>query len=169
MSQVFTDASRSTGGTPLVRLNRLAGSKATVLAKIEGRNPAYSIKDRIGAAMIEDAEQRGALTAGMEIIEPTSGNTGIALAFVAAAKGYAITLTMQGSQHDLGIACHFDTAGTRRQVGQCDTPNFDVVFRRDADFGVGFDALIASPEFGSRLHEGRLVVFGLMLGWLIGA
>jgi len=94
MSQVFTDASRSTGGTPLVRLNRLAGSKATVLAKIEGRNPAYSIKDRIGAAMIEDAEQRGALTAGMEIIEPTSGNTGIALAFVAAAKGYAITLTM---------------------------------------------------------------------------
>ena len=95
MSQVFTDASQSVGGTPLVRLNRLAaGTGATVLAKIEGRNPAFSIKDRIGAAMIEDAERRGALRAGMEIIEPTSGNTGIALAFVAAAKGYAISLTM---------------------------------------------------------------------------
>ena len=95
MSQVFTDASVSVGGTPLVRLNRLAaGTGATVLAKIEGRNPAFSIKDRIGAAMIEDAERRGALRPGMEIIEPTSGNTGIALAFVAAAKGYAISLTM---------------------------------------------------------------------------
>ncbi|KHK01740.1 cysteine synthase A [Desulfovibrio sp. TomC] len=95
MSQVFTDASVSVGGTPLVRLNRLAaGTGATVLAKIEGRNPAFSIKDRIGAAMIEDAERRGVLRPGMEIIEPTSGNTGIALAFVAAAKGYAISLTM---------------------------------------------------------------------------
>lgn len=95
MSQVFTDASLAVGGTPLVRLNRLvAGTGATVLAKIEGRNPAFSIKDRIGAAMIEDAERRGVLRPGMEIIEPTSGNTGIALAFVAAAKGYAISLTM---------------------------------------------------------------------------
>lgn len=95
MSHVFTDASLATGHTPLVRLNRLAaGAGATVLAKIEGRNPAYSVKDRIGVAMIEDAERRGALRPGMEIIEPTSGNTGIALAFVAAAKGYAISLTM---------------------------------------------------------------------------
>jgi len=94
MSQVFSDASRSVGHSPLVRLNRVAGDKAVVLAKIEGRNPAYSVKDRIGAAMIEDAEQRGELGPGKEIIEPTSGNTGIALAFVAAAKGYPLTLTM---------------------------------------------------------------------------
>ena len=94
MAQVFSDASRSVGRSPLVRLNRLAGDKAIVLAKIEGRNPAYSVKDRIGAAMIEDAEQRGELGPGKAIIEPTSGNTGIALAFVAAAKGYLLTLTM---------------------------------------------------------------------------
>ncbi len=94
MSQVFSDASRSVGRTPLVRLNRIAGDKAVVLAKIEGRNPAYSVKDRIGTAMIEDAERRGELSPGREIIEPTSGNTGIALAFVAAAKGYPLTLTM---------------------------------------------------------------------------
>ena len=81
--------------TPLVRLNRLtAGLGATVLAKIEGRNPAYSVKCRIGAAMVWDGEKRGALKPGMEIVEPTSGNTGIALAFVAAARGYPITLTM---------------------------------------------------------------------------
>jgi cysteine synthase A len=92
---IFSDASQSIGGTPLVRLNRLAAGKgATVLAKIEGRNPAYSVKDRIGAAMIEDAESRGVLRPGMELVEPTSGNTGIALAFVAAAKGYPLTLAM---------------------------------------------------------------------------
>ena len=92
---IFNDNSLSIGRTPLVRLNRLVeGAGATVLAKIEGRNPAYSVKDRIGAAMIWDAEQRGALRAGMELVEPTSGNTGIALAFVAAARGYGLTLIM---------------------------------------------------------------------------
>ncbi len=95
MSNVFQDNSRSIGSTPLVRLHRLtAGSRATVLAKIEGRNPAYSVKCRIGAAMIWDAEDRGLLEEGKEIVEPTSGNTGIALAYVAAARGYPITLTM---------------------------------------------------------------------------
>jgi cysteine synthase A len=92
---VFTDNSLAIGRTPLVRLNRVtAGAKGTVLAKVEGRNPAYSVKCRIGAAMIWDAEKRGVLKPGMEIVEPTSGNTGIALAFVAAARGYPITLTM---------------------------------------------------------------------------
>src|SRR5215216_3523322 len=92
---VFDDNSRSIGRTPLVRLNRVTdGSKATVLAKIEGRNPAYSVKCRIGAAMVWDAEKRGVLKPGKELIEPTSGNTGIALAFVAAARGYAVTLLM---------------------------------------------------------------------------
>ncbi len=92
---IFNDNSLSIGRTPLVKLNRVTdGAPATVLAKIEGRNPAYSVKCRIGAAMIWDAEKRGVLKAGKEIIEPTSGNTGIALAFVAAARGYSITLTM---------------------------------------------------------------------------
>jgi cysteine synthase A len=95
MPEFFEDNSRSIGRTPLVRLNRVVGdAQATVLAKIEGRNPAYSVKCRIGAAMIWDAEDRGLLRPGKEIIEPTSGNTGIALAFVAAARGYPITLTM---------------------------------------------------------------------------
>jgi cysteine synthase A len=95
MTRIFEDNSLSIGRTPLVRLNRVTdGAKATVLAKIEGRNPAYSVKCRIGAAMVWDAEKRGLLGPGKEIVEPTSGNTGIALAFVAAARGYAITLTM---------------------------------------------------------------------------
>jgi cysteine synthase A len=91
----YKDNSQSIGNTPLVQINKLIGdSKATVLGKIEGRNPAYSVKCRIGAAMIWDAEASGALKPGMEIIEPTSGNTGIALAFVAASRGYKVTLTM---------------------------------------------------------------------------
>jgi cysteine synthase len=91
----YADNSLSIGRTPLVRINRITdGAPVTMLAKIEGRNPAYSVKDRIGAAMVWDAEQRGILKPGKEIIEPTSGNTGIALAYVAAARGYAITLTM---------------------------------------------------------------------------
>src|SRR5208282_2881148 len=93
----YEDNSQSIGGTPLIRLNRIVGGEATVLAKIEGRNPAYSVKDRIGAAMIWDAEKAGKLKQGMEIIEPTSGNTGISLAFVAAARGYKILLTMPES------------------------------------------------------------------------
>ncbi len=95
MTHWYEDNSRSIGHTPLVKLNRVTdGAPATVLAKIEGRNPAYSVKCRIGAAMVWDAEKRGLLGTGKELVEPTSGNTGIALAFVAAARGIPLTLTM---------------------------------------------------------------------------
>lgn len=94
---LYLDNAESIGNTPLVRLNRIVNPACTVLAKIEGRNPSYSVKCRIGASMIWDAEKRGLLKAAGEIIEPTSGNTGIALAFVAAARGYGITLTMPES------------------------------------------------------------------------
>lgn len=95
MAKIYEDNSQSIGNTPLVRLNHVTkGAGATVLAKIEGRNPAYSVKCRIGAGMVWDAEERGVLKPGVEIIEPTSGNTGIALAYVAAARGYKLTLTM---------------------------------------------------------------------------
>ncbi|MEJ2116414.1 MAG: cysteine synthase A [Alphaproteobacteria bacterium] len=95
MSHWFLDNSLSIGQTPLIRLNHISeGAGATILAKIEGRNPAYSVKCRIGSSLIWDAEKRGVLGKGKEIVEPTSGNTGIALAFVAAARGIPLTLTM---------------------------------------------------------------------------
>ena len=95
MTNWYADNSLSIGRTPLVRLNRISdGAPATILAKVEGRNPAYSVKCRIGAAMVADAEKRGLLGSGKHIVEPTSGNTGIAQAFVAAARGIPLTLTM---------------------------------------------------------------------------
>lgn len=101
MSTIFKDNSTSIGNTPLVKLNRVINennsdgqASANVYAKVEARNPSFSVKCRIGASMVWDAEEKGLLTQGKEIVEPTSGNTGIALAFVAAARGYGITLTM---------------------------------------------------------------------------
>jgi cysteine synthase len=92
---IFEDNTKSIGHTPLIRINRLGPEGgATILAKIEGRNPAYSVKDRIGAAMVLDAEQKGTLKSGMSVVEATSGNTGIALAYAAAARGYGCVLTM---------------------------------------------------------------------------
>ncbi|SFC06237.1 cysteine synthase A [Pseudomonas citronellolis] len=97
MSRIFADNAQSIGNTPLVQINRLAPRGVTILAKIEGRNPGYSVKCRIGANMIWDAESSGRLKPGMTIVEPTSGNTGIGLAFVAAARGYKLVLTMPAS------------------------------------------------------------------------
>ncbi|TCB34292.1 cysteine synthase A [Acinetobacter sp. ANC 4910] len=94
---VYSNNAEAIGNTPLVRINRVISGGANVFAKVESRNPAFSVKCRIGVALIADAEKRGVLKAGMHIVEPTSGNTGIALAFVAAAKGYDITLTMPAS------------------------------------------------------------------------
>src|ERR1035437_1888899 len=114
--RIFQENSYSIGRTPLVKLNRVTdGAKATVLAKIEGRNPSYSVKCRIGAAMIWDAEQKGLLKPGQVILEPTSGNTGIALAFVGASRGYKVLLTMP------------DTMSVER---------LRVLFCRGADFGL---------------------------------
>ena len=97
MSRIYADNAQSIGNTPLVMINRLGPKGVTILAKIEGRNPAYSVKCRIGVSMVRDAEERGVLNPGMTILEPTSGNTGIALAFVAAARGYKLLLTMPAS------------------------------------------------------------------------
>jgi cysteine synthase A len=97
MSRIYADNAQSIGNTPLVFINRLGPKGVTILAKIEGRNPAYSVKCRIGANMVWDAEERGVLKPGMTIVEPTSGNTGIGLAFVAAARGYKLLLTMPAS------------------------------------------------------------------------
>lgn len=95
MTKIYEDNSQTIGNTPLVRLNRV--SKGNVLAKVEARNPSFSVKCRIGANMIWEAEKAGTLKEGIELVEPTSGNTGIALAFVAAARGYKLTLTMPAS------------------------------------------------------------------------
>ena len=97
MSRIYADNAQAIGNTPLVMINHLGPKGVTILAKIEGRNPAYSVKCRIGASMIWDAEERGVLKPGMTIVEPTSGNTGIGLAFVAAARGYKLVLTMPAS------------------------------------------------------------------------
>lgn len=97
MSRIYNDNSQAIGNTPLIRINRLGPEGVTILAKNEGRNPAYSVKCRIGASMVWDAEEAGRLKPGMTIVEPTSGNTGIGLAFVAASRGYPLILTMPAS------------------------------------------------------------------------
>ena len=97
MSRIFADNAQSIGNTPLVYINRLGPKGVTLLAKIEGRNPGYSVKCRIGANLIWDAEAKGLLKPGMSLVEPTSGNTGIGLAYVAAARGYRLVLTMPAS------------------------------------------------------------------------
>ena len=97
MSRIYADNAQAIGNTPLVKINRLGPKGVTILAKIEGRNPAHSVKCRIGANMVWDAEASGRLKPGMTLVEPTSGNTGIALAFVAAARGYKLILTMPSS------------------------------------------------------------------------
>ena len=97
MSRIFADNSLAIGNTPLVMINRLGPKGVTLMVKTEGRNPGYSVKCRIGASMIWDAEERGVLKPGMTLVEPTSGNTGIGLAFVAAARGYKLILTMPAS------------------------------------------------------------------------
>ena len=97
MSRIYADNARSIGNTPLVMINRLGPKGVSIMAKIEGRNPAYSVKCRIGAGMIWDAEDSGRIKPGMTLVEPTSGNTGIGLAFVAAARGYKLMLTMPAS------------------------------------------------------------------------
>ncbi|MET1077980.1 MAG: cysteine synthase A [Pseudomonas sp.] len=97
MSRIYADNAQAIGNTPLIMINRLGPKGVTILAKNEGRNPAYSVKCRIGASMVWDAESRGLLKPGMTLVEPTSGNTGIGLAFVAAARGYKLVLTMPAS------------------------------------------------------------------------
>ena len=97
MSRIFADNSLAIGNTPLVMINRLGPKGVTLMVKTEGRNPGYSVKCRIGASMVWDAEERGVLKPGMTLVEPTSGNTGIGLAFVAAARGYKLILTMPAS------------------------------------------------------------------------
>ncbi|MCK9238553.1 MAG: cysteine synthase A [Thiopseudomonas sp.] len=97
MGKIYLDNAQSIGNTPLVRINRMGPKGVTILAKVESRNPAGSVKCRIGAAMVQAAEESGALKSGITMVEPTSGNTGIGLAFVAAAKGYRLILTMPSS------------------------------------------------------------------------
>jgi len=112
VTRIYTDNSLSIDRTPLVSLSRIVPKGVTVFGKIEGRNPTYSVKCRIGASMIWDAEQKGLLGPGKEIIEPTSGNTGIALAFVAAARGIPLTLTMPETMSIEHARCSSPSAPT---------------------------------------------------------